>query len=200
MKIPSWPAWLPYPISLLRGFGLTYAFTSTVKGQFPVQSAEDLAAILIGGWIWVAILFSWLHWFSVFAANLLLTHLPQKPSLDNFRQRLTAWSNTKQAHWKEGLNAFIISFVTSIFVVCVVFSVVPAPSRQEAYNNDSYELRQFMIHVRFTLILIGMAIVSAYFYQYDLWARQRKAAKQERQLQNSSAPAAKQKRRCIIRV
>jgi hypothetical protein len=46
-----------------------------------------------------------------------------------------------------------------------------------------------MIQVRFTLIPIGMTVISAYLYQYDLWARQRRAAKQERRSQNSTAPA-----------
>jgi hypothetical protein len=189
VKIPSWPVWLPYPTSCLKGFILSYAFTSTVKAQLPIQSAESLVPILIGGWIWVVLLFSWLRWFSTFVANLLLARLPANPSLDNFRQHLTAWSSTKQPPWKEGLNAFIISFVTSILVAFVVFSVIPAPSRQDAYNNNSYELRQVMIQVRFALIPIGMTIISAYLYQYDLWARQRKATKQGKRSQNSPAPA-----------
>jgi hypothetical protein len=45
------------------------------------------------------------------------------------------------------------------------------------------------------VIPIGMTILSAYLYQYDLWARRRRAAKQERRSQDSTAPAAKQKRR-----
>ncbi|MEG4031353.1 MULTISPECIES: DUF4339 domain-containing protein [unclassified Microcoleus] len=190
MKIPSWPAWLPYPISCLKGFVLSYAFTSTVKDQFPLQTGDSLVPILIGAWIWVALLFSFFHWVFTSGANLLLTHLPQKPSFDNWRQHLTTWSSSKKPHWKEGLNAFIISFVTSILVSFVVFSVIPAPSRLDAYNNNSYELRQAMIQVRFALIPIGMTITSAYLYQYDLWARQRRAAKQEKRSQNSTAPAA----------
>ena len=190
MKIPSWPAWLPYPISCLKGFILSYAFTSTVKAQFPLQTGDSLVPILIGAWIWVALLFSFFHWVFTSGANLLLTHLPQKPSFDNLRQHLTTWSSSKKPHWKEGLNAFIISFVTSILVSFVVFSVIPAPSRLDAYNNNSYELRQAMIQVRFALIPIGMTITSAYLYQYDLWARQRRAAKQEKRSQNSTAPAA----------
>jgi len=122
-------------------------------------------------------------------------HLPTNPSLENLRQHLTTWSNSKQPLWKEGLNAFIISFVTSILVTFVVFSVIRGPSRLEAYQNNSYELRQAIIQVRFVVIPIGMTILSAYLYQYDLWARRRRAAKQERRSQDSTAPAAKQKRR-----
>lgn len=188
MKISFWPGWLPHPISCLKGFVLSYAFTSTVKSYFPLQSGDSLVPILIGAWIWVALLFGFLHWTFTAGANLLLTYLPQKPLFDNFRQRLTTWSSFKKPHWKEGLNAFIISFVTSISVAFVVFLIIPAPSRVDAYNNNSYELRQTMIQVRFGLIPIGMTIFSAYLYQYDLWARRRRAAKQERRSQNSTAP------------
>jgi hypothetical protein len=190
VKIPSWPAWLPYPISCLKGFVLSYAFTSTVKSQFPVQAREDVVPILIGAWIWVVLLFTFCHWVFAFAVDLALRHLPTNPSLENLRQHLTTWSNSKQPLWKEGLNAFIISFVTSIFVTFVVFSVIRGPSRLEAYQNNSYELRQGIIQVRFAIIPIGMTILSAYLYQYDLWARRRRAAKKERRSQDSTAPAA----------
>lgn len=183
MKIPSWPAWFPYPISCLKGFVLSYTFTSTVRAQFPIQSADSLPPILIGGWIWVALLFSFFHWIFTSGANILLTHLPQKPSLDNARQHLSNWSSTKQPHWREGIKAVVISFVTSILITVAVFSVIPAPSRQDAYSNNSHEFRQFMIHVRFFLIPIGMTIFSAYLYQCEFWLRRRRAAKQERRSQ-----------------
>lgn len=188
MKISLWPAWLPHPISCLKGFVLSYTFSSTVKSYFPLQSGDSLVPILIGAWIWVALLFGFLHWVFTAGANLLLRKMPQKHSFDNFRQHLTTWSSFKKPHWKEGLNAFIISFVTSISVAFVVFLIIPAPSRVDAYNSNSYELRQTMIQVRFGLIPIGMTIFSAYLYQYDLWARRRRAAKQERRSQNSTAP------------
>ena len=190
MKIPSWPAWFPYPISCLKGFVLSYAFTSAVKSEFPLQPGESIVPILIAGWIWVALLFIFFNWASGFATKLIMTHLPQHPSLAKFHQHLTTWSSTKQPPWKEGLNAFIISFVASILVSFVVFAIIPAPpSRFDVYRQSTYRLRQTMIQARFTLIPIGMTVISAYLYQYDLWARQRRAAKQERRSQNSTAPA-----------
>jgi hypothetical protein len=187
MKIPSWPAWFPYPISCLKGFVLSYAFTSAVKSEFPLQPGESIVPILIAGWIWVALLFIFFNWASGFATKLIMTHLPQNPSLAKFHQHLTTWSRTKQPPWKEGLNAFIISFVASILVSFVVFAIIPAPpSRFDVYRQSTYRLRQTMIQVRFTLIPIGMTVISAYLYQYDLWARQRRAAKQERRSQDST--------------
>jgi hypothetical protein len=188
MKISSWPAWLPYPISCLKGFVLSYAFTSAVKSEFPLQPGESIVPILIAGWIWVTLLFTFFNWASTFVVNRLFAHLPQNPTLESLRQRLTTWSNTKQPPWKEGLNAFIISFIASILVTFVVFTIVPAPSRLNAYSYNSYKLRQTMIQVRFTLIPIGMTVISAYLYQYDLWTRQRRAAKQERRSQSSTPP------------
>jgi hypothetical protein len=189
MKIPSWPAWFPYPISCLKGFVLSYAFTSAVKSEFPLQPGESIVPILVAGWIWVALLFTFFNWASTFVVNLLLVHLPQNPTFESLRQRLTAWSNTKQPPWKEGLNAFIISSVASILVSFVVFAIIPAPpSRFDVYRHNTYKLRQTMIQVRFTLIPIGMTVISAYFYQYDLWVRQRRATKQEARSQNFTPP------------
>ena len=176
MKIPSWPAWLPHPISCLKGFVLSYAFTSAVKSEFPLRPGESIVPILIAGWIWVALLFTFFNWAS--ASNFVASHLPQK-------LRLSA----KQPPWKEGLNAFIISFVASILVSFVVFAIIPAPSSKfDVYRHNTYKLRQAVIQLRFTVIPIGMTVVSAYLYQYDLWARQRRATKQERRSQNSTAP------------
>jgi len=175
MKIPSWPAWLPHPISCLKGFVLSYAFTSAVKSEFPLRPGESIVPILIAGWIWVALLFTFFNWASSFVAR----YLPQNLGL-----------SAKQPPWKEGLNAFIISFVASILVSFVVFAIIPAPSsKSDVYRHNTYKLRQAVMQLRFTVIPIGMTVVSAYLYQYDLWARQRRAAKQEGQLQNSTEPA-----------
>jgi hypothetical protein len=105
MKIPSWPAWFPYPISWLKGFVLSYAFTSTVRDQFPLPPGLIVATGRTG---------------------LLLMSQSAKPqNLSLGMPVLTTWSNTKQPPWKEGLNAFIISFVASILVSFVVFTIVP---------------------------------------------------------------------------
>jgi hypothetical protein len=174
MKIPPWPAWLPHRISCLKGFVLSYAFTSAVKSEFPLRPGESIVPILIAGWIWVALLFTFFNWASSFVAS----YLPQK-------LRLSA----KQPPWKEGLNAFIISFVASILVSFVVFAIIPAPSSKfDVYRHNTYKLRQAVMQLRFTVIPIGMTVVSAYLYQYDLWTRQRRAAKQEGRSQNSTSP------------
>ena len=188
MKIPSWPAWLPYPISWLKGFVLSYAFTSAVRDQFPLPPGNSIVPVLIVAWIWIVCLFSFFNWFAAFIVNVVVTRLPQNLSLGSLRQYLTTWSNTKQSPWREGLNAFIISFVASILVSFIVFTIVPAPSRFDAYRHNAYKLRQTMLEVRFTLIPIGMTVVSAYLYQYDLRARQRRVAKQKERSQNSTSP------------
>jgi hypothetical protein len=141
MKIPSWPAWFPYPISCLKGFVLSYAFTSAVKSEFPLRPGESIVPVLIAGWIWVALLFAFLNWVSGVVARQLLTHLPQNSSLVKFHEFLISWSGTKQPPWKEGLNAFIISLVASTLVTFVVFSIIPAPSRQDIYRHNVYKLR-----------------------------------------------------------
>ena len=51
-----------------------------------------------------------------------------------------------------------------------------------------------LVNVWFIVFWLWVASVLL-LYQYDLWARRRRATKQERRSQNSTAPAAKQKRR-----
>lgn len=41
---------------------------------------------------------------------------------------------------------------------------------------------------KLTIALSCLPVATAYLYQYDLWARQRRAAKQERRSQNSTSP------------
>ena len=178
MKIPSWPAWLPYPISWLRGFGLTYALTVLVKSQFPLQHSDAILAVLIGAWVTVPFLFTFFHWSIAAVVKLLLTYLPTHPKLNPVRQYLTErWAGLERAHWKEGLNAFIVSFVAFLVSVLVIAFLLPAPSRTEASEYGTYLLRYNILSLRRELIPIGMLIVSPYLYQYDLWVRHRRAVK-----------------------
>lgn len=174
----TWPKWLPYPISWMRAFGLTYTLTVLVKSQFPLQHSDSVAAVLIGAWTTVPFLFTFFHWAIASIARFSLTHLPAHPKLAPARQYLTdRWSGSGRSHWREGLNAFIISFVAFVVSFLVVSYLTPVPSRADAYEYGSYLLRRNLLRLRLDIIPIGMFFVSAYLYQYDLWARRRWAAK-----------------------
>jgi len=188
MKIPSWPAWLPYPISWLRGFGLTYALTVLVKSQFPLQHSDGILAVLIGAWVTVPFLFTFFHWSIASAVSFLLKHLPVHPKLDPVRKYLVDRSPSLEiSHWREGLNAFIISFVAFILSFLVVSFLTPVPDKADAVADyGSYLLRRNVLRLRLDIIPIGMLLFSVYLYQYDLWVRHRRAMK-------SASKAKKQK-------
>ncbi len=174
----TWPKWLPYPISWMRALGLTYALTALVKSQFPLQNSDSVFAVLFGAWATVPFLFAFFHWAIASAVKFLLTHLPAHPKLAPVRQYLTdRWPSLERSHWKEGLNALIVSFVAFVISAFVVSCLVPVPSKADAYEYDFYWLRRIMIKLKFDIIPIGMLIISAYLYQYDSWARHRRAAK-----------------------
>ncbi|MEG3861037.1 DUF4339 domain-containing protein [Microcoleus sp. herbarium12] len=175
----TWPKWLPYPISWIRAFGLCYALTALVKSQFPLQHSDGVAAVLIGAWTTVPFLFTFFHWAIASVAKFLLKHLPAHPKLAPVRQYLTdRWSGSERSHWREGLNAFIISFVAFIVSFLVVSYLTPVPSRADAdYARGFYVLRRNVLRLRLDIISIGMFFVSAYLYQYDLWARHRRTVK-----------------------
>jgi hypothetical protein len=176
----TWPKWLPYPISWIRALGLTYALTFLVKSQFPLQHSDSVVVVLIGAWTTVPFLFAFLHWLAASAAKFLLKHLPVHPKLSLVRQYLTdRWSGSERSDWREGLNAFIISFVAFVVSFLVVSYLTPVPSRADAdYARGFYLLRRNVLRLRLDIIPIGMFLVSAYLYQYDLWARHRRAVKQ----------------------
>ncbi len=179
----NWPKWLPYPISWVRALGLTYALTALVRSSFPLQHSDSIFVVLVGAWTTVPFLFTFFHWAIASVVKFLLTHLPAHSKLASVRQYLAdRWPNLERSHWREGLNAFIISFVAFIVSFLVVSFLTPVPSRADAdYSQGFSLLRRSVLQLRLGIIPIGMFFVSAYLYQYDLWARHRRAAKAKTQ-------------------
>ena len=186
MKIPSWPAWFPYPISWLRGFVLSRSFGFfVISGISEVSNTGDFFILLTVAWLVQPFVFTFLHYLTAATIEAAITRLPsQVPNYDHIHQ----WLASKRCsgtwrHWKEGLNAFVVLFFGFFFSLFVGALIIAAPSDRE---SSMWKLR---------IALYCLPVATAYLYQYDLWARQRRAAKQERRLQDSTAPAAKQKRR-----
>ncbi|WP_445173115.1 DUF4339 domain-containing protein [Microcoleus sp.] len=171
----TWPKWLPYPISWIRAFGLTYTLTVLVKSQFPLRQSDSVVPVLIAAWITVPFLFTFFYWAIASVARFVLTHLPAHPKLAPVRQYLTDRWSGERSHWREGLNAFIISFVAFVVSFLVVSFLIPVPSNTNAYQYSSYLLRRNVLRLRLQIIPIGMFLVSAYLYQCDWWVRDRRA-------------------------
>ncbi|MEG4058560.1 MULTISPECIES: DUF4339 domain-containing protein [unclassified Microcoleus] len=106
----------------------------------------------------------------------MLKYLPAHPKLAPVRQYLADRCGLERSHWREGLNALIVSFVAFVVTVFVLSQVLQIP-RADADDFESIILRQNLIQFAREMIPIGMFFVSAYIYQYDLWARHRRAAK-----------------------
>ena len=180
MKIPSWPAWFPYPISWLRGFVLSRSFGFFVISGIPeVGNTGDFFILLTVAWLVQPFLFTFLHYLVAATIEAAITGLPsQTPNYDHIHQ----WLINKRCsgtwrHWREGLNAFVVLFLGFFFSLIVGAVIISDPSDRE---SSMWKLR---------IALYCLPVATAYLYQYDLWARQRKAAKQERRSQNSTAPA-----------
>jgi hypothetical protein len=180
MKIPSWPAWFPYPISWLRGFVLSRSFGFFVISGIPeVSNTGDFFILLAVAWLVQPFLFTFFHYMTAATIEAAITGLPgQTPNYDRIHQWLTSkrCSGTWR-HWREGLNAFVVLFFGFFFSLFVGALIIATPSDRE---SSMWKLR---------IALYCLPVATAYLYQYDLWARQRRAAKQERRSQNSTAPA-----------
>jgi hypothetical protein len=177
MKIPSWPAWFPYPISWLRGFVLSRSFGFfVISGISEVSNTGDFFILLTVAWLVQPFVFTFLHYLTAATIEAAITRLPsQVPNYDHIHQWLTSkrCSGTWR-HWREGLNAFVVLFFGFFFSLLVGALIIAAPSDRE---SSMWKLR---------IALYCLPVATAYLYQYDLWARQRRAAKQERRSQDST--------------
>lgn len=166
MKIPPWPAWFPYPISWLRGFLLSKSFSFIVVSGLPEVTNNGDFFILLGfAWLVQPFLFTFFHFLVSGTLEVLVTNLPsQTPGYIRQwfadRRCLGAWR-----HWREGLNAFVclfFAFMASLFIAALFIS---DPShRQESLWKIG-------------IALASLPVTAAYIYQYDLWARHRRAVK-----------------------
>jgi GYF domain 2 len=174
----NWPNFLPYPISWIRAFTLTYIFTALVWSQFPFQHSGSVLVVLIGAWVTLPFLFTFFHWVVASAVRLVLKYLPASPKIESVRQYLVGRLPTLgRSHWREGLNAFIVGFVAFVVSIFVIAYLLPVPSKVEASEYGVLLLRRNILYLRREMIPIGMFLVSAYLYQYDLWVRHRRAVK-----------------------
>ncbi|MEG3836598.1 DUF4339 domain-containing protein [Microcoleus sp. Z1_C3] len=139
----------------------------------------DFFILLTVAWLVQPFLFTFLHYLVAATIEAAITSLPsQTPNYDHIHQ----WLINKRCsgtwrHWREGLNAFVVLFLGFFFSLIVGAVIISDPSDRE---SSMWKLR---------IALYCLPVATAYLYQYDLWARQRKAAKQERRSQNSTAPA-----------
>ncbi len=179
MKIPSWPAWFPYPISWLRGFVLSRSFAFFImSGIRDVGNTGDFFILLTIAWLVQPFVFTFLHYLVAATIEAAITGLPsQFPKYDRIHQWLVSkrCSGTWR-HWREGLNAFVVLFFGFFASLIVGAIIIANPSDRE---SSLWKL---------TIALYCLPVATAYLYQYDLWARQRKAAKQERRSHNSTPP------------
>lgn len=179
MKIPSWSAWFPYPISWLRGFALSRSFEFFVIAGIPtVENTGDFFILLAVAWLAQPFLFTFLHYLTAATIEVAIARLPsQFPNYD----RLQQWLSSKRCsgtwrHWREGVNAFVVLFFGFFFSLFLSALIIADPSDRE---SSLWKLR---------IALYCLPVATAYLYQYDLWARQRRAAKKEGRSHNSTAP------------
>lgn len=177
MKISAWPAWFPYPISWLRGFALSQSFGFiVVSGLSSVTDNVDFFILLGLAWVTQLFLFTFIHYLVSCSVEFAIAYLPKQiPGYE----RIYQWLLSKRClgkwrHWREGLNAFIVTVVaiTLSLAIAVIFIASPA-NRQESFW-------------KLNIALYSLPISAAYVYQYDLWVRIRRAEKLAKQAEKTA--------------
>lgn len=147
-----------------------------VSGIKDVTNAGDFFILLGFAWIVQPFLFTFFHYLVACSVEFAIANLPsQTPK----RERIYLWLVSKRClgiwkHWREGLNAFIVTFAAfflSLFVAAI-FIASPADRQESLWKLN--------------IALYSLPISAAYLYQYDTWVRQRRTAKLASQAKNKS--------------
>jgi hypothetical protein len=169
MKIPSWPAWFPYPISWLRGFALFHSF-HFFSNSILVNSPYDTLILLPIVWLIPPLLFTFFHYLIATIVEVAIANLPSQVS--NY-DHIHRWLISKRCggagrHCKEGWNALLI-----LFLILFLWSFVGKLTFTRPFNSES-------LIWGLAFIYFFLPVLTVYLYQYDFWTRQRRAPKQEK--------------------
>lgn len=229
MKILSWPARLPHPISFLRTIALTAAYgnNSNLLAKIIPISGEGIVFWVIASWLTSAASMTFYHHCLTVISFWVAPWYPQTfPNHQELHRKLATIKPPKswiEPNWdssREGINALIIPLVAAIItLICLILLLYTAAS--EGVAQDQIDSVVFYKILDTVAIFISFAMTGEKFnqpitevlpqelepltkvwfilfclwiglvlllYQYDLWARRRRVAKQERRSQNSTAP------------
>ena len=173
MKIPSWPAWFPHPISCLRTITLTatYGGTSNFLAKLTPISGGGIVFWLLGSWAasaaWMTAYHHCLTAISFWAA----TWYPQTfPGYQELHQRtLTAkpvksWNKPNWDSWREGINALIASLVAAVITLTCLVSLFYAAAPEEIEQSQIDNAVTYQV-LNTVTALISAAMTGAKFNQ-----------------------------------
>jgi len=178
----KWPKHLPYPISWLRAIIVSglYGFCVS-EGMSTIQRPGDVIPLVLFSWMFQLPAIAYLHHWLILALDWIAQWWPQWAlGYSKFQERLIQKTEQQQiklfsptkASWQEGINALIV--LLAVGIATVVFWGVCYKITGPDVARD---FRKFIFKMMW---LVGPVII-AYLYQYDFWARARRAAKLAKQ-------------------
>jgi hypothetical protein len=116
----------PYAMSWLRGLVLVYRLGYLIDINYPRYFLAILA-ILVASWVAVLFLFTFFSY--MIAIEFTIAHLPDR--VIGYKQ-IYKWLAARRSaenwsHWREGLNASIVTFVGFAVSLSVSLFLLPAP-------------------------------------------------------------------------
>jgi len=183
MKTLKWPAWFPYPISWLRAFVLAQSFSFVLNKGIPVVKDDiGFLTLLLTAWLIQLPLFFVAHFFAATILNPILTLVFGKFRGGKFQRRKTGM----RSHFREGLNALVVTFLAFSLSLLVQMAVFYWPARAidpgKLFTGIS-TLTKVAIAGEFDFWLIKLAaalssltLLAAPLYQYDFRVRRIRVA------------------------
>ncbi len=183
MKTLKWPAWFPYPISWLRAFVLAQSFSFVVNKGIPVVKDDiGFLTLLLTAWLIQLPLFFVAHFCAATILNPILTLVFGKFRRRKFRRRNTGM----KSHFREGLNALVVTFLAFSLSLLVQIALFYWPARAidpgKLFTGIS-TLTKVAIAGEFDFWLIKLAaalssltLLAAPLYQHDFRVRRIRVA------------------------
>ena len=205
MKIPSWPARFPHPISFLRTIALTLAYgnNSNLLAKLIPIPGEGIVFWLIGSWLASAVSMIFYHHCLTGIFFWVAPRYPQSfPGHKELPRKLAtikpakSWIEPNWDSYREGINGLIISLVAAIAsITCLILLLYAAAPGGIEKNQIDKAVTYQVLNTVAALISAAMTgaklnqpitevlsqqgfepLVNAWFVVFCLWLLQSRAS------------------------
>ncbi len=171
MKIPSWPAWFPHPISCLRTIALTLTYGSTSNFLAKLIPISGIVFWLFASWATSA---AWMTFYHHCLTGISFWVAPRYPQAFPGHQELQrkvltakpvkAWNKPNWDSLREGVNALIASLIATIITLTCLVWLFYAAAPEEIEESQIHNAVTYQV-LNTVAALISAGMTGAKFNQ-----------------------------------